>query len=76
MFTRPDEKQIQALSRLVKTTDGEALLAVLDAELDRLFLMALDSSGEQAVKLLAMARTTKDLIQLLRQSPELANKAR
>lgn len=76
MLTRPDAKQLQALARLVKSDEGEVLLALLDTELERLTTNLLDASGETTLKLQGMAREVKDLIQLLRQSPELANKAR
>lgn len=76
MLTKPDHKQFQALARLVKSADGEVLLAMLDTELDRLTTNLLDASGETTSKLQGMAREVKDLITLLRQSPELASKAR
>lgn len=49
---------------------------MLDTELDRLTTIMLDASGETTSKLQGMAREVKDLITLLRQSPELAQKSR
>ena len=76
MLTRPDAQQIQALARLVKSPEGEVLLKLLDTELNRLTTNLLDASGETTSKLQGMAREVKDLVELLRQSPELAQKAR
>lgn len=76
MLTRPDAQQLKALARLVRSTEGEVLLALLDTELERLTTNLLDASGETTSKLQGMAREVKDLITLLRQSPELAEKAR
>lgn len=76
MLVKPDARQLQALARLTQSADGEVLLSLLDTELDRLTTIMLDASGETTSKLQGMAREVKDLITLLRQSPELAQKSR
>lgn len=76
MLTRPDAQQYQALARLVRTPDGEALLALLDTELRRLQLNLLDSSGETTSKLQGMAKEVAEVLDLLRTAPQVAEKVR
>lgn len=76
MLVKPDARQLQALARLTQSSDGEVLLSLLDTELQRLTTNLLDSSGETTLKVQGMAREVKELIALLRQSPELAQKTR
>lgn len=74
MLVKPDAQQLNALARLVKSPDGEVLLKLLDTELERLTTNLLDSSGEITLRVQGMAREIKELITLLRQSPQLVNK--
>lgn len=74
MLVKPDAQQLNALARLVKSPDGEVLLKILDTELERLTTNLLDSSGEITLRVQGMAREIKELITLLRQSPQLVNK--
>lgn len=76
MLTRPDAQQLQALARLVRTSEGEVLLALLDTELRRLQLNLLDSSGEATPRLQGMAKEVAEILDLLRNAPQLAEKAR
>lgn len=76
MLTRPDANQIQALARLVRTPDAEVLLVLLDTELRRLQLNLLDSSGEATPRLQGMAKEVAEILDLLRNAPQLAEKAR
>lgn len=76
MLTRPDKQQLHALARLSKSADGEVLKALLQTELDRLTTNLLDSSGETTPKVQGMARECKDILEMLRQAPELADKTR
>lgn len=76
MLTKPDAQQLQALARISRSSDGEVLKAFLETELDRLTTNLLDSSGEVTPKVQGMARQVKDLIVLLKQAPELAEKTR
>lgn len=76
MLTRPDAQQLQAIARLVRTSEGEVLLALLDTELRRLQLNLLDSSGEATPRLQGMAKEVAEILDLLRNAPQLAEKAR
>lgn len=76
MLTKPDAQQLQALARISRSADGEVLKKFLETELDRLTTNLLDSSGEVTPKVQGMARQVKDLIVLLKQAPELAEKTR
>lgn len=76
MLTRPDAQQYQALARLVRTSEGEVLLTLLDTELRRLQLNLLDSSGETTPKLQGMAREVAEILDLLRNASQVAEKAR
>ena len=76
MLTRPDANQIQALARLVRMPDAEVLLELLDTELRRLQLNLLDSSGEATPRLQGMAKEVAEILDLLRNAPQLAEKAR
>lgn len=76
MLTRADQKQLQALARLVRTSDAEVLLTLLDTELRRLQTHLLDSSGETTAKLQGMARAVFDILSLLRDAPQLAERTR
>lgn len=76
MLTRPDANQIQALARLVRMPDAEVLLVLLDTELRRLQLNLLDSSGEATPRLQGMAKEVAEILDLLRNAPQLAEKAR
>ena len=76
MLTRPDSQQLQALARLAKTPDAEVFLTILDTELRRLQLHLFDSSGETTAKLQGMARTVNEIIGLLREAPQAAEKSR
>lgn len=76
MLTRPDAQQLQALARLVRTSEGEVLLSLLDTELRRLQLNLLDSSGEATPRLQGMAKEVAEILDLLRNAPQLAEKAR
>lgn len=76
MLTRPDANQIQALARLVRMPDAEVLLELLGTELRRLQLNLLDSSGEATPRLQGMAKEVAEILDLLRNAPQLAEKAR
>lgn len=76
MLTRPDALQYQALARLVRTPDAEVLLHILDTELRRLQLNLLDSSGEATPRLQGMAKEVAEILDLLRNAPQVAEKVR
>lgn len=76
MLTRPDAHQYQALARLVRTSEGEVFLTLLDTELRRLQLNLLDSSGETTLKLQGMAKEVAEILDLLRNAPQVAEKVR
>lgn len=75
-FARPDANQWKALARLVRSQEGEVLLSLLDTELQALQGHMLDASGDYIWKLQGASKSMSTLTKLLRQAPELADKAR
>ena len=76
MLIKPDAKQFQALARISRSTDGEVLMQLLETELDKLTNNLLDSSIDTTPRVQGMARECKDILAMLRQAPELAEKTR
>lgn len=76
MLIKPDARQFQALARISRSDDGEVLMRLLETELEKLTNNLLDASGETTPRVQGMARECKDILTLLRNSPELAEKTR
>lgn len=76
MFIRPDARQLKSLARLAQSDEGKVLQELLATELQTLTSHLLDSSGETTCRLQGMAREVADLVALLRDAPELAQRSR
>lgn len=72
MLHKPDLKTIQALARIVRTSDGEVLVKFLESELQSTLEVMIDV--QDVGRFQGRARLLKDYVKLLRDAPQLAEK--
>lgn len=72
MLHKPDLKTIQALARIVRTSDGEVLVKFLESELQSTLEAMIDV--QDVGRFQGRARLLKDYVKLLRDAPQLAEK--
>lgn len=69
-----DGQQYAAIARLSKTPDGISLIRVLEKELESVGSQLIDSPNEFVAVLQGKARALREVRDLLRDAPEIAEK--
>jgi hypothetical protein len=76
MLNKPNDKQIASLARICRSPEGVDILGYMEDGLKRYHELLLNASGENLLRTQGAAKELKEFIDLMRDAPNLVEKAR